>query len=74
MNLNQAVRKELEGGGAWLGAARTWMQWNIPGGDTLTWSSTHPVTIPFCKLQELALEVAAAAIEADRKRHYRAAE
>lgn len=59
---------ELSNGGEWLGAARSWMQSNVPRGDTLTWSSGEPVTLPFCKLEELALRVAVAAVDAERER------
>lgn len=53
-------------GGRWLSMARTWMQSNIRGGDTLSWSSGELVTVPFCKLEELALEAAVGAtIEAN---------
>jgi len=62
------LRKELERGGPWLGAARSWMQSNIRGGDTLCWSSQELVSIPFCMLEDFALRVAEAAIVEDRKR------
>lgn len=60
------VNDELSKGGEWLGAARNWMQSNIKGGDTLTWSSSEPVYVPFCKLEELALKVAQAAVYHER--------
>lgn len=59
--------KELQKGGEWLGAARNWMQCKVPRGDTLTWGSGEAVSIPFCKLEELALVTAKAAVLADRK-------
>lgn len=61
-----AVHNELSRGGDWLGAARKWMQSNVPRGDTLGWSSYEPVTIPFCLLEELAERVAIAAVMEDR--------
>ena len=58
------VTEEIKSGGEWLGAARRWIQENIRHGDTdtLMWNSAEPVPVPFCKLQELAQTVAAAAI------------
>lgn len=61
-----AVMQELKQGGDWLGAARSWMQSNVQRGDTLSWGSSETVHIPFCKLEEMALRVAAAAVAADR--------
>jgi hypothetical protein len=61
------IFNKIKSGGKWLGAARTWMQSNIRNGDTLTWSSPEQVSIPFCELENFALEVACAAIEEDRK-------
>lgn len=63
-----AIYNELKSGGQWLGAARSWMQSNIKNGDTLTWGSGEPVSIPFCKLEEFAMRVAIAAIEEDRRK------
>jgi hypothetical protein len=62
-----AIHEELKKGGPWLGAARTWMQGNVKGGDTLTWSSNEMVSLPFCKLEELALHASAAAVQEERK-------
>lgn len=62
------VNEELRQGGEWLGAARQWMQSNIKGGDTLTWSSGEPVYVPFCKLEELSLKVAQTAVYQERYR------
>lgn len=56
------VFNKLRSGGEWLGTARTWMQSNVPKGDTLNWGSTELITIPFCKLEEFALLVATAAV------------
>jgi hypothetical protein len=63
-----AIRKEIEGGGDWLGDARAWMQSNVRFGDTLTWSSTEDITIPFSSLEKFAKEVAISAIAEDRKK------
>jgi hypothetical protein len=57
---------ELSKGGEWLSTARTWIQSNVPRGDTLTWNSGEHVSIPFSKLEELALKVAIAAVVAER--------
>jgi len=61
-----AIYEELKQGGEWLGTARRWMQSNVQRGDTLPWGSSETVHIPFCKLEEMALRVAAAAVAADR--------
>ena len=63
-NVND-IEKEIENGGAWLGAVRTWLQWNVS--DTLEWNSNQAVEIPFCKFTELGKRVAAAAILRDRE-------
>lgn len=65
------IQDSLRRGGAWLGAARSWMQSNVPRGDTLTWGSAEPITIPFYKLEELALRTAQAAVEEDREKQAR---
>jgi hypothetical protein len=59
--------KQLEQrGGQWLRAARTWVQWSIPRGDSLTWNSNDTITITMKQLEELAVEVAASAVAEDR--------
>lgn len=63
-----ALREEVSRGGPWLGAARTWMQNNVRGGDTLCWTSLQEITLPFCALEELALAVAIAAITEERRK------
>ena len=69
MNMEyEKVRKELSGGGKWLGAAREWMQHNVIEGDRLGWSSNETIHLPFCKLEELAKEVAIAAVMEERKK------
>ena len=57
---------ELQKGGDWLGAARAWMQSNIKDGDTLFWSSSQMVSLPFCQLEVFARRVALAAITSER--------
>lgn len=66
--MTNKIEQELKHGGEWLGAAREWMQSNIRKGDTICWSSTECVNIPFVDLQEFAMVVAAAAIKQERKR------
>jgi hypothetical protein len=61
-----SVRAELERGGTWLGAARNWMQWSLPGSSELKWAAHDPVSVPFCKLENLALVVAVAAVQSER--------
>jgi hypothetical protein len=65
------IRGELRKGGTWLCAARSWMQSNVQGGDTLCWTSPETVSLPFCQLAELALEAAAAAVAEDRRKQGR---
>lgn len=55
-------------GGKWLGAARSWIQWNCLNGDVVTWGSddllmfrTGRITVRH--IEDLAAEVAAAAIQ-----------
>lgn len=62
------ILMELQQGGNWLGACRSWLQSNVHDGDRLTWGSGQLVSIPFCKFEELALRVAVAAIEEDRRK------
>jgi hypothetical protein len=52
----------MKKGGKWLGAARSWIQWNIPRGDSVTWGSDETVTVSIRQLEELAADVAAAVI------------
>ena len=62
--MNDSIEKEIEGGGPWLSAARTWLQWNIS--DTMEWGSCKSVSLPFFKFTDIARTVAAAAIRHDR--------
>ena len=61
MNLFEA-KESLKNGGEWLSAARQWMQSNVRGGDTMLWSDTTLVSIPFCQLEQLALHAASGAL------------
>lgn len=63
-----ALWEEVSRGGPWLGAARAWMQNHVLEGDTLCWSSTKEITLPFCALEKLALAVAIAAIAEERRK------
>lgn len=58
MKVYSYIRK----GGMWLSSSREWMKSNVPRGDTLTWGSSEPVSIPFRKLEDLALRSANAAV------------
>lgn len=62
------VHSEIANGGDWLRAARTWMQSNVPRGDTLCWGDRQPVTVPFAVLEDLARTVAIAAVLAERRK------
>ena len=63
------VHEELSRGGEWLGAARRWLQSNVQNGDTMYWSDSTLVSIPFYKLEEFALKVAIAAVLEERRKH-----
>jgi len=54
----------LRSGGKWLGAARTWLQWNRINGERVTWGSDDVLEPHFTArdVEELAAEVAAAAM------------
>lgn len=49
-------------GGQWLGAARTWLQSNLPNGDLLTWGSGNVLTMTVAQFEDAAAHIAAAAI------------
>jgi hypothetical protein len=50
-------------GGEWLVALRSWMQWKLPGGDSVTWSDEQPrFHVSSMDLHRAAEKVAAAAI------------
>ena len=50
-------------GGYFLAAARNYVLCHVPQGDNVTWASDDKVKITMRQLEELASEVAAAAIE-----------
>ena len=55
-------------GGAHLGAARSFLQRRVIGGDRLTWGSGEEVKgLCVLDIEEMAAEIAAAAINDDRK-------
>jgi hypothetical protein len=49
----------MEKGGPHLGAAREYLLWHYPRGDSLTWGSWEPVTMPVKQLEEMACHIAA---------------
>ena len=49
----------MEKGGVHLGAAREYLLWHYPRGDSLTWGSEEPVTMPVKQLEEMACHIAA---------------
>lgn len=51
-------------GGAWLGAARTWVQENKLNGDSVTWGSEQELRPAFTmrEIEDLAAVIAAAAM------------
>ena len=40
-------------GGKWLAAARSFLQWNVPKGDSLIWGSNETVTLTVKQIEEL---------------------
>jgi hypothetical protein len=52
----------LKSGGEWLGAARTWLQWNTRNGSSVTWGSRDWIDKAFTvvEIEDLAADVAAA--------------
>lgn len=52
-------------GGNWLGAVRTWIQWNCVNGSSVTWGSHDELRAPITvkRLEDAAGEAAYAAIE-----------
>lgn len=58
----------LREGGPWLGAARSWLQWNKRNGSDVTWGSGDVLQPPFTvrEVESLAADVAAAAMVGHR--------
>ena len=55
-------------GGDWLGRARSYLQRKAKGGEYLTWGSDEPVEwLTVRDIELMAAEIAAAAINDDRK-------
>lgn len=54
--------ESLKKGGSWLGAARTWMQWHVNNGASVTWGSTDRLTKEFT-VKDIE-EIAQRAVEA----------
>ena len=52
-------------GGEWLGAVRTWIQWNCVNGDRVTWGSNENLIVPITvkRLEDAAGDAAWAMIE-----------
>lgn len=73
-----AVRVEADvvarSGGAWLGAARTWMQENKINGSDVRWGSNELLRpgVTVREIEQLAARVAAAAINEDRRKRHNA--
>jgi hypothetical protein len=51
-------------GGAWLSAARNWLQWNTRNGDEVIWGSDAVLqpALTVAQVEDLAAQVAAAAL------------
>lgn len=62
MATRDAIRESLRGGGAWLGAARNWLLWNKDANGRLTWGSEDEVRMTVREIEELACDVATAAL------------
>lgn len=67
MNMHDDGPTLLKKGGRWLGAARNYIQWNLPKGDSVTWGSKQHIDITAFQIEELV----AAAVAADRKEQAR---
>lgn len=64
-----AIEKQLILGGAWLAAARVYVQHHCINGSDVKWGSDTPMSLTMRQVEEMALAVAAAAIKADRRGH-----
>jgi hypothetical protein len=51
-------------GGAWLGATRSWIQWNCINGDTVTWGSDEILKLKRNFTPAVVEEIAAQAVDA----------
>jgi hypothetical protein len=62
------TREDIKGGGAWLAAARAWVQSNKLNGSQVTWGSDQVLVPPLTirQVEEIAALVAIAAINEDR--------
>ncbi len=59
----------LKKGGAWLGAARAWVQWSFRNGSDVTWGSNDQLgTVSVKQIEEVAGQAVAAYINEDAKR------
>lgn len=73
-----AVRVEADvvarSGGAWLAAARSWMQANKINGSDVLWGSSEVLrpSVTVREIEQLAACVAAAAINEDRRKRHNA--
>lgn len=56
------VYSYIQKGGKWLSSSREWMKSNVRCGDILAWGSGEPVTLPFCKLEDIAMTSAIVAV------------
>jgi hypothetical protein len=58
----------MQQGGEWLAAARRWLQWHTKNGEHVHWGSHDEIqpTMTVKMVEELAADVAAAAINAER--------
>lgn len=61
----------LQEGGAWLGAARSWIQWNANNGSIVKWSTEdhlHLKVVTVGEIERLAAEIAANVINEYKER------
>lgn len=63
------IRKALQNGGEWLGAARNWLLWHKDPQGHLTWGSVDEIKMTVKEVEELALEVATAALYESQNLH-----
>jgi hypothetical protein len=61
------IREALKTGGDWLCAARNWLQWHKDPHGRLIWGSGDEVRMTVKEIEDLALEVAVAALAESQK-------
>ena len=71
--MSKVTRSQLmERGGAWLKAARMWIQWHCTNGESVIWGSNTELkpNLTVRDIEDLAAEVAAAVINSGEYKKY----